>query len=121
MGNSQQLGQVISNLLMNACHALPDKRCGVWLETRFNETTDQVTISVRDEGCGMSREESIRIMEPFFTTKLDSGGTGLGLFISQSIIKEHGGSLHFISEQGKGSTFIVTLPTGKTASREHIQ
>jgi PAS domain S-box-containing protein len=120
-GNSQQLGQVITNLLMNACHALTNKRNGVWLETRFDAENDQINISVRDEGCGMSREESARIMEPFFTTKLDSGGTGLGLFISQSIVKEHGGTMHFTSEQGKGTTFIVTLPTGKTASREHLQ
>ena len=120
-GNAQQLGQVITNLLMNACHALTSKRCGVWLETRFNAATDQVIISVRDEGCGMSREEGARIMEPFFTTKLDSGGTGLGLFITQSIVKEHGGTLEFSSEQGKGTTFTVTLPTGKTISREQIQ
>lgn len=120
-GNSQQLGQVITNLLMNACHALTSKSSGVRLETRFNAETDQVIISVRDEGCGMSQEESARIMEPFFTTRLDSGGTGLGLFITQSIIKEHGGSLEFTSEQGKGTTFIVTLPTGKTASRGYNQ
>jgi signal transduction histidine kinase len=120
-GNSQQLGQVIINLLMNACQALPSKHCGVWLETRFDAATAQVRITVRDEGAGMSREDSSRIMEPFFTTKLDSGGTGLGLFISQSIIKEHGGSTQFTSEQGKGTIFVITLPTGKPASREHTQ
>jgi PAS domain S-box-containing protein len=118
-GNSQQLGQVITNLLMNACQALPDKRCSIWLETRYDAATGQVKITVRDEGSGMSREDCVRIMEPFFTTKLDKGGTGLGLFISQSIIKEHGGSLEFTSEPGKGTTFVVGIPTGRSVSRGH--
>jgi PAS domain S-box-containing protein len=110
-GHGQHLGQVIINLLMNACQALPDKQSGIWLSTGYDPEAGMLTVAVKDEGSGMSREDSRRILEPFFTTRLDDGGTGLGLSISESIVKEHGGSLEFTSEQGKGTTFRVKLPT----------
>jgi PAS domain S-box-containing protein len=109
-GSSQQLAQVIINLLMNACQSLLSREGGICLSTRFDPSSGQVIIAVRDEGCGMNREDRSRILEPFFTTKLDSGGTGLGLSICQSIVKEHGWSLDFISSPGKGSTFFVRVP-----------
>lgn len=110
MGHSQQLGQVIINLLMNACQALADKAQGVWLVTSFDPDQGEVVITVRDEGCGMTPEEGERIMEQFFTTKLERGGTGLGLSISESIVKDHGGRLEFTSEPGRGSVFRARLP-----------
>lgn len=109
-GSSQQLGQVMVNLLTNACHALPDKSRGIWFCTGYDEKANQVTITVRDEGCGITRDDGNRILEPFFTTKLDNGGTGLGLSICNSIVKDHSGSLEFSSEPGKGTTFTVRLP-----------
>ena len=115
LGHGQQLGQVIINLLMNACQALPGKQCGIWLTTGCDPERGEVSISVRDEGCGMTREDSQRILEPFFTTKLDRGGTGLGLSISESIVKEHGGRLEFSSEPGRGTTFTVWLPAVQAA------
>ncbi|UFS69607.1 PAS domain S-box protein [Geomonas sp. RF6] len=111
-GNSQQLGQVAINLLMNACQALPSRSSRIWLSTGFDAEAEEIVITVRDEGCGITQEEKGRVMEPFFTTKLDRGGTGLGLSISQSIVKEHKGVLAFDSEPGKGSTFQVRLPAG---------
>ena len=116
-GHSQQLGQVIINLLMNACQALPGRQGGIWLATSFDPEEAAVVISVRDEGRGMSREEGQRIMEQFFTTKLDSGGTGLGLSISESIVKEHGGCLEFASEPGRGTSFAVLIPASNGSSR----
>jgi PAS domain S-box-containing protein len=110
MGHGQQLGQVIINLLMNACQALPGKTSGIWLATACDPQERLVIISVRDEGRGISREECQRIMEPFFTTRLDAGGTGLGLSISESIVREHGGTLEFQSTPGEGSLFQVRLP-----------
>lgn len=112
-GHSQQLGQVIINLLMNACQALPERQKGIWLSTRYDVGQQMVMISVRDEGVGMAREDSRRIMEPFFTTKLDDGGTGLGLSISDSIVKEHGGCLDYHTEPGFGTTFEVWLPAAE--------
>ena len=117
-GSSQQLGQVIINLLMNACQSLPGKHCGIWLATGFDAATGEVTTIIRDEGSGISREVGNRIMEPFFTTKLDTGGTGLGLSICQSIIKDHNGFLEFKSEPGNGTTFIVKIPASKPAIEE---
>lgn len=118
-GSSQQLVQVVINLLMNACQAIPDNQCGIWLTTGFDAVADLVTITVRDEGQGMPDNVSDRVLEPFFTTKLDSGGTGLGLFISHSIVKDHKGSLEFVSAPGKGTTVIVKIPTGPPAAKEH--
>jgi PAS domain S-box-containing protein len=111
-GSYQQLEQVAINLLLNAGQALPDKNHGIWVTTGFDAAAGLVTLAVRDEGRGMERDVSNRVMEPFFTTKLDSGGTGLGLSISLSIVKEHNGSLEFESEPDKGTTFIVKIPAG---------
>ncbi len=112
-GSAQQIGQVIINLLMNACQALPSKSHGIRLVTEWDLGNGQVLVSVQDEGCGISAEQSSRIMEPFFTTKLDSGGTGLGLSICQSIVREHQGSLEFSSVPGSGTTFAVRLPAAE--------
>ncbi len=109
-GNNQQLGQVLINLLMNACQALPSTQCSISLRTSFDHEAGQVVIKIHDEGVGIPQELGRRIMDPFFTTKLDAGGTGLGLSISQSIIKEHDGMLEFRSDPGKGTTFFIRLP-----------
>jgi len=109
-GNGQQLGQVMINLLMNACQSLPNKAHSIWLTTELDTEHSVVVITVKDEGQGMTLKDSRRIMDPFFTTKLDSGGSGLGLSISRSIINGHNGTLEFDSELGKGSTFVVKLP-----------
>jgi PAS domain S-box-containing protein len=117
-GHGQQLGQVIINLLMNACQALPGKEGGIWLSTAFDAGTGEVSIAVRDEGHGVSSDDSHRVLEPFFTTKLDRGGTGLGLSISDSIVKEHGGTLEFSSEPGQGATFLVRIPAAQSYAKE---
>ena len=109
-GNSQQIEQVIVNLIMNSLQALPNKNCGVWISASVSKKSGFVLISVKDEGVGMTHDVIDRATEPFFTTRLDRGGTGLGLSISYSIIKEHGGSLEFESEPGKGTTVTVQLP-----------
>jgi signal transduction histidine kinase len=110
MGNNQQLGQVVINLLMNACQALPSRQCGIWISTGYDASTGQVIFSVKDEGGGIPKDLRNRIMEPFFTTRVDEGGTGLGLTISNSIIKNHNGVLDFTSEHGTGSVFSVRIP-----------
>ena len=118
VGNRQQLSQVVINLLMNACQALTSKHQGIWLTTSYDKSSGTVTITVRDEGCGISKEQGLRIMDPFFTTKLDKGGTGLGLSICKSIVKDHNGSLEFTSEPGKGTVFTLNLPTEQKSNKE---
>ncbi len=117
-GSRQQLGQVIINLLMNACQALPDKSCAVCLKTSLDPSRRKIRLSISDQGQGLPEDLKEKILEPFFTTKLDSGGTGLGLSISHSIIKDHGGQIDFSSQPGKGTTFTVTLPVSNFESIE---
>lgn len=109
-GKSQQIEQVVINLIMNALQALPDKEAGVTVSTEADLAASVITITVRDEGEGMPREVLERLTEPFFSTKLEQGGTGLGLSISAAIIREHNGTLKFESTPGTGTTATVTLP-----------
>ncbi|GFO53298.1 hypothetical protein GMSM_03050 [Geomonas sp. Red276] len=109
-GSSQQIEQVIINLIMNALQALPGKECAVRVESGFDEGRAMVTIAVIDEGYGMNKKVQKRLTEPFFSTKIDKGGTGLGLYISSSIIQEHRGTLSFQSAPGKGTTAVIRLP-----------
>jgi polar amino acid transport system substrate-binding protein len=72
-----------------------------------------ILTTVHDGGIGISSENLKHIMEPFFTTKRDSGGTGLGLAISYGIVNDHGGQLNIESEPGKGTTVTVSFPVFK--------
>jgi len=69
---------------------------------------DEVVITVKDTGKGMSKETQNKIFEPYFTTK--ASGTGLGLTVVYKVIKEHKGEIRVHSEESKGSEFIITLP-----------
>ena len=110
LGDFQKLEQVMINLISNSCQALPDLEKAVRVQTDFDADSGTVRLTVADEGVGISPENLSKIMDPFFTTKRDSGGTGLGLSVSYSIIEEHGGKLEFSSTQGEGTTAILSLP-----------
>ena len=112
-GNQQQLEQVIINLITNSCQALQSPQKCLFVSTSYNEKSDLITIRVRDEGEGIPPENLNHIIEPFFTTKRDTGGTGLGLSVSYNIVKNHGGHLHFTSRFGKGTTATVMLPVSR--------
>lgn len=118
MGNSQQLEQVIINLITNSCQALEGREKGLFVSTAFFENSKNVLIEVRDEGVGISPENLKYILDPFFTTKRDSGGTGLGLSVSYNIIKNHGGKIDFSSRPGMGTTVKITLPVNRHPSSE---
>ncbi|WP_224963097.1 PAS domain S-box protein [Geomonas subterranea] len=109
-GSQQQIDQVVVNLVMNALQSLPDKNSGVVVATWYDAGAETVNLSVEDQGDGMSGEVLSRLTEPFFTMRIDKGGTGLGLYISSSIVKEHGGTLEFESEPGRGTKATVRLP-----------
>jgi len=110
MGSAQQLEQVVINLLNNAFQALPSNRHGIRVTTSRGRGMEEVELCVEDEGVGMSPEVLERIKEPFFSTRLDSGGLGLGVSICRSIVQEHRGTLIFESEVGKGTRAVVRLP-----------
>ncbi len=109
-GNSQRIEQVVINLVQNACQALPDRSRGIFISTRFDSASAKVFLEVRDEGVGIDAEDLPRIMDPFYTSKRNAGGTGLGLSVSSSIVKEHGGELEYRSAPGEGTTARVSFP-----------
>jgi two-component system NtrC family sensor kinase len=105
--NSHLMGQVVFNLINNACQAMGQsgtltirtKIEGVWSVVEFEDT-----------GIGMSPEQVERIFEPFFTTKEKGVGTGIGLSLAQSIVQRFGGRIEVLSRVGEGSTFQVFMP-----------
>jgi polar amino acid transport system substrate-binding protein len=109
-GSFQRLEQVIINLLQNACQALTDRTRGIFISTALADKGDHVVVRVQDEGAGITAEDLARIREPFFTTKQESGGLGLGLSISARIVEEHGGTMRFTSQPGAGTTVEISLP-----------
>lgn len=118
LGSAQQLEQVIMNLILNAVQSLPGETSAVAVSTAYDSGSDEVVVTVADEGRGIPRDIADRILEPFFTTRLDSGGSGLGLAISYSIVKDHRGNLEFESLPGQGTTFTVRLPAVHIAGQE---
>ena len=108
----QRLIQVLINLLINACEAVPAPGGEITLQvlSRFGEDQAWAGVEVRDNGCGIDPLDLKYIQDPFFTTKREQGGTGLGLSISSAIMHEHGGRLEFSSQPGQGTTVRMLLP-----------
>jgi len=103
------LRQIFLNLINNSFQAMSDD--GGRLEILANKQKEgHVSISIRDNGCGISQEDKKRIFEPFFTTKGLKGGTGLGLSITHGLVRKLNGDISMHSKIGEGTTFTVTLP-----------
>ena len=100
-----QIKQVFLNILMNAVESMPD---GGKLDVKIKYIDGSVKIYIVDAGKGMKQDVLQNIYDPFFTTK--PSGTGVGLSVSLKIIEDHGGTIDAISEQGKGTTMLLTLP-----------
>jgi signal transduction histidine kinase len=110
MGERNLLQQVFSNVILNACNAMPNGGRLI-VETQLN-ADDEVEIRFTDTGCGIPEENLDRIFDPFFTTMPVGEGTGLGLSLSYKIIQQHQGQIDVHSEVGVGSTFVIKLPSG---------
>jgi signal transduction histidine kinase len=108
-GNPQRLEQVFINLLINAAEALPDKNAGIRI-CLHSKDSGHVELTVCDQGTGIPAHVMEHIFDPFFTTKRDSGGIGLGLAISKTIIDAHKGELCFSPTEDGGTLAVVTLP-----------
>jgi signal transduction histidine kinase len=116
-----EINQVVLNLIVNAAHAIGDVVKETGEKGRIRVATrllgDQVEISISDTGKGIPVEVRSRIFDPFFTTKEVGKGTGQGLAIARTVIVEkHGGTLHFETELGKGTTFYIRLPVNAPGS-----
>ena len=108
-GDSGQLQQVITNLLVNARDALPDGG-RIDIATHILPDAGEVELVVRDNGTGIASEVLNRVFEPFFTTKEPGKGTGLGLAMVYGIVRNHGGDIEVMSVEGHGATFTIHLP-----------
>lgn len=106
-GDANQLQQVLVNLYLNACEAMPG---GGTLSISTSERDAGVSVAIADTGRGIKEEHLGKIFDPFFTTKPVGKGTGLGLSVSYGIVRQHGGTMDVHSEEGKGTTFTIVLP-----------
>ena len=117
-GVRRRLTQVLLNLVINALHAMPQERDvkenQVFIRARHSG--NNVLVEVTDNGRGVPEELQAKILEPFFTTKTESGGTGLGLSIASEIIHQHDGTLAIESVPGEGTTFQILLPQSQPLS-----
>jgi signal transduction histidine kinase len=109
VGDASKLRQVFANIFDNAIDAfpaeMPERRIDLFVE---NGVLERARVRVKDNGAGIPPEKIDRIFNPFFTTK--ESGTGLGMAISKKIVEAHDGTIDVVSEPGKGSEFVVTLP-----------
>lgn len=106
-GDSDQLQQVFVNVLLNAIQASPE---ATEIKVVMKNVNDKVCIEFVDQGKGIPREELSRVFNPFYSTKPEGQGTGLGLSVSYGIVQKHGGSIDIESNEGQGTTVRINLP-----------
>jgi two-component system NtrC family sensor kinase len=107
MASTNQMRQVFLNMFKNAKEAMPK---GGTLTVKTETENNTVLIRIEDTGTGIPEGIRSKIFEAFFTTKQKVKGVGLGLSVCYGIIKDHGGEIKVDSEEGKGTTFIISLP-----------
>jgi len=117
LGDPEQLQQVITNVIVNACEAMP--RGGRLTIAINNDDTDCVRLVFSDTGCGIPKREMAKIFDPFFSTKSRRQGRnmGLGLSLVRSVVHQHNGKIEVRSKVGRGTTFTIQLP-GTTQGNE---
>ena len=116
-GVEYKLQQVFLNLFLNARDAMPK---GGWLTVSTKIDGADAIIELSDTGIGIPAEHLTRIYDPFFTTKSEGRGTGLGLSVTYGIVQEHGGTLACESTPGQGTRFRLALPTLERSSLEAV-
>ncbi|MDP2167447.1 MAG: ATP-binding protein [Thermodesulfovibrionales bacterium] len=113
MADKQRIEQAILNIIKNGIDAIPGE--GTILISAGETTPDKtVEIKIQDTGTGIEAEEMEKIFTPFFTTKAEGKGSGLGLFVAREIIEDHEGTIEVDSTPGQGTTFTIKLPLKET-------
>jgi len=112
MADSLQLGQVVSNLVINAGHAIGPRGT---ITVRTLEADGQAMLQVEDDGCGMDESTRARVFEPYFTTRAGDGGTGMGLSMVYGIVHRGGGDIALDTAPGRGTTFSLRWPAAPAA------
>lgn len=108
-GDSNKLKQVIFNLLQNSREAMPNGG-EIYLSTNLIHN-NSIIIQFRDTGCGLTKDQLSKIFHPFYTTKTNGKGAGLGLSVCNAIIEEFGGIMELVSEVGEGTVITINIPT----------
>ena len=117
-----RLAQVLLNLILNAAQAIPDGEPERHrIEVAVRRSGDRALLEVADTGPGVPEAIGERIFEPFFTTRASRGGTGLGLWLSRSIVEEEGGTLTWHNRPEGGAVFTVSLPIARDRDSERIR
>lgn len=106
-GNSTRLSQVFVNILLNAAHAIPENGT---VEVRTWAEAGTVNVSIKDDGVGMDADTRALMFEPFFTTRDEPEGKGLGLAVARETVREFGGSVHVGTAPGAGTKVTISLP-----------
>jgi two-component system NtrC family sensor kinase len=113
-GYPDQLRQVLLNIILNAQQSIEGSgSIEVWTSMSQASAEPSVLVEISDTGCGISEEEMVHIFEPFFSRRRD--GTGLGLWVTQNIVRQHGGHIEIANRERKGSTFRLILPVDSSA------
>jgi signal transduction histidine kinase len=111
MVDVEKIKLAVQNLIENAIKYTPNRGS---IEVNLRANKKEVELSVKDTGVGIPEDQKSRIFTKFFrgsnVVRIDTEGSGLGLFISKNIIEAHGGRIWFDSEEGVGTTFYFTLP-----------
>jgi two-component system NtrC family sensor kinase len=108
-GDFNQIQQCLINLIFNAIDAMPSGGT-LSIVCSHDRSSDMAEIMVKDTGCGIAKEDLPHIFDPFYTTKMEGKGLGLGLATVQGIIERHKGTIQVDSETGRGTAFIIRLP-----------
>ena len=110
MADFHQLQEVFLNIVLNAEQAISEANGGGKLSIKTEQIKGYIRISFTDDGPGIPAENINKLFDPFFTTRGETGGTGLGLSVCHGIVTEHDGKIYARSKPGKGATFFVELP-----------
>ncbi|HVP37064.1 MAG TPA: HAMP domain-containing sensor histidine kinase, partial [Terriglobales bacterium] len=116
-GNSAELREVLINMILNSIDAMPK---GGKISFRTWQEEENIFLSVKDNGLGMTEEVRKKIFDPFFSTKPEKGN-GLGMTVAYSIIVQHNGKIAVESEEGKGTTFIIRLPLSQVKKEVEVK
>lgn len=112
-----ELQQVYTNIIMNAYQAMGEEDGKLIVETS-QDNSGHIVTKIADTGPGIPPEHMSQIFEPFYTTKPDMEGTGLGLSVARSIVEKYGGDIEVQNRVGEGATFIIKLPVAEDETKE---